>query len=113
MSESTGIVYNNEIDDFSIPSASDGLLMSVANSIQPSKSPMSSMAPIIVLNENHEVTLAVGATGKKRNSYFTFNDCYFKSIYLMLRWHSHCNIISTVFGQFSSPQSNDGLRPCH
>lgn len=64
MSESTGIVYNNEIDDFSIPSASDGLLMSTANSIQPSKSPMSSMSPIIVLNENHEVTLTVGGSGK-------------------------------------------------
>ncbi|KAL7048243.1 hypothetical protein ACKWTF_003283 [Chironomus riparius] len=69
ISESTGIVYNNEIDDFSIPSASDGLLESKANSIQPAKSPMSSMAPIIVLNENHEVTLAVGGSGRKEVSF--------------------------------------------
>lgn len=72
MSESTGIVYNNEMDDFSIPSASDGLLVSVANSVQPAKSPMSSMSPIIVLNENHEVTLAVGGAGKLGNSYHAY-----------------------------------------
>lgn len=64
MSDTTGIVYNNEMDDFSIASASDGLLISKANSIQPMKSPMSSMAPIIVLNDNHEVTLTVGGAGK-------------------------------------------------
>jgi gamma-glutamyltranspeptidase / glutathione hydrolase / leukotriene-C4 hydrolase len=64
MSESTGIVYNNEMDDFSIPTASDGLLISEANAIQPFKSPISSMAPMIFLNEDNEVTMVAGGAGK-------------------------------------------------
>ena len=64
MSESTGIVFNDEMDDFSFTVGSSSSLPSVANSIQPFKSPMSSMSPIIVLNENHDVTLTVGGSGE-------------------------------------------------
>lgn len=64
MSNSTGIVFNNEMDDFSNPAASDGLMESKANAIKPAKSPMSSMAPIILLNEHHEVTMVVGGAGQ-------------------------------------------------
>lgn len=64
MSESTGIIYNNEMNDFSIPSAeSDGLLLAPANFIVPKKSPISSMTPIIVLNEDKEVELIIGGAG--------------------------------------------------
>jgi gamma-glutamyltranspeptidase len=64
MSNSTGIIFNNEMDDFSIPSASDGLLTATANSIKPAKSPMSSMAPLILLNEKHEATMIAGGAGQ-------------------------------------------------
>lgn len=64
MSNSTGILYNNEMNDFSIPVAdSDGLLPSPANFISPGKSPISSMSPIIVLNDQKEVSLVLGGAG--------------------------------------------------
>lgn len=64
MSESTGMLYNNEMNDFSIPvAASDGLLPAPANFIAPGKSPMSSMAPMIMLDANRDVSLVLGGAG--------------------------------------------------
>jgi gamma-glutamyltranspeptidase / glutathione hydrolase / leukotriene-C4 hydrolase len=64
MSESTGIIFNNEMNDFSIPSAvSDGLLPAPGNFIVPGKSPMSSMNPIIVVDKQGEVTMVSGGAG--------------------------------------------------
>lgn len=50
LSPSTGIVLNNEMGDFSIPTdiSSDKLPPAPANFIQPNKRPLSSMTPIIV-----------------------------------------------------------------
>lgn len=63
-SDSTGIIYNDEMDDFSIPSAeSDGLLPAPANYIAPGKSPMSSMSPVIILNKEKEVSIVLGGAG--------------------------------------------------
>ena len=63
--EGAGFFLNNEMDDFSaqpnVPN-SDGLLGSVANSIQPGKRMLSSMTPTIVLKDNKPV-LIVGARG--------------------------------------------------
>lgn len=63
MSESTGIIFNNEMNDFSIPVATGGLLPAPANFIAPGKSPVSSMSPFIVLNDNKEVKMVVGGAG--------------------------------------------------
>lgn len=64
MSDSTGMIYNNEMNDFSIPVAgSDGLLPAPANFISPGKSPISSMSPIIIVNDQKEVTLVLGGAG--------------------------------------------------
>lgn len=64
MSESTGIIYNNEMNDFSIPAAeSDGLLPAPANFILPGKSPISSMSPMIGVNSDKEVSLVLGGAG--------------------------------------------------
>lgn len=50
-SEKTGIVLNNEMDDFSIPSdtSSNDLPPAPANFVRPFKRPVSSMSPTIVL----------------------------------------------------------------
>ncbi|MEA5578082.1 gamma-glutamyltransferase [Anabaena sp. UHCC 0451] len=61
----TGIVLNNEMDDFAAaPGVANafGLIGNEANSIAPRKTPLSSMTPTIV-TENNRLRLAVGAPG--------------------------------------------------
>ncbi len=61
----TGIVLNNQMDDFSIqPGVSNyfGLIGAEANAVAPGKRPLSSMSPTIVLREGKPV-LCVGAAG--------------------------------------------------
>lgn len=64
----TGIILNNEMDDFSIqpgvPNAY-GLIGADANSIQPRKRPLSSMTPTIIL-QGDRPALIVGASGGPR-----------------------------------------------
>ncbi|MCL7030281.1 hypothetical protein MKW94_020924 [Papaver nudicaule] len=64
LSPSTGIVMNNEMDDFSAPTEKDDekLPPTSANFIKPNKRPLSSMNPIIVLKENQLVGV-LGASG--------------------------------------------------
>ncbi|MFM7366807.1 MAG: gamma-glutamyltransferase [Sphaerospermopsis kisseleviana] len=61
----TGIVLNNEMDDFAaapgVPNAF-GLVGNEANSIAPRKTPLSSMTPTIV-TENNRLRLVVGSPG--------------------------------------------------
>lgn len=61
----TGIILNNEMDDFAIapgvPNAF-GLVGGDANAIAPGKTPLSSMTPTIV-TENSQLRLVVGAPG--------------------------------------------------
>ena len=61
----TGIVLNNEMDDFSAqPGRTNffGLVGAEANAVAPRKRPLSSMSPTVVLR-NGEPILAVGAAG--------------------------------------------------
>ncbi|MEG4519486.1 MULTISPECIES: gamma-glutamyltransferase [unclassified Microcoleus] len=62
----TGILLNNEMDDFAaapgVPNLSSGLVGGEANSIVPGKTPLSSMTPVIV-TENGKFRLAAGAPG--------------------------------------------------
>lgn len=61
----TGIVMNNQMDDFSIqPGVANafGLLGAEANAVAPDKRPLSSMSPTIVLKGGRPI-LAVGAAG--------------------------------------------------
>lgn len=62
----TGVVLNNELDDFSIaPGVRNafGLLGSEANLIAPGKRPLSSMSPTIVLDSDGKPALSCGAAG--------------------------------------------------
>lgn len=64
----TGILLNNEMDDFSAkPGASNlfGAIGSEANSVEPLKTPLSSMSPTIVLKEGRP-WMALGGPGGTR-----------------------------------------------
>jgi len=65
MAGDTGILLNNEMDDFSaqpgVPNVY-GLIGMEANAVAPGKRPLSSMTPTIV-TRGHQVVLAVGGSG--------------------------------------------------
>jgi len=63
----TGIVLNNEMDDFAIHPSGNvyGLVGNDANSLQPKKRPLSSMTPTIIL-QGDRPELIVGAAGGPR-----------------------------------------------
>lgn len=64
----TGVIFNNEMDDFSQPGRSNsfGLAPSVYNFPEPGKRPLSSTAPTVILNELGQPGLIVGASGGSR-----------------------------------------------
>jgi gamma-glutamyltranspeptidase/glutathione hydrolase len=69
----TGLILNNEMNDFSIPGTSNafGFVPSPANFIRPGKRPLSSIAPVIVERPNattgaDALYIAVGAAGGSR-----------------------------------------------
>ncbi|KAJ5528733.1 nucleophile aminohydrolase [Penicillium freii] len=99
-----GIILNNEMDDFSIPSSSRrfGYTPSEANFIQPGKRPFSSMSPAIVTHPNGSLFFIAGAGG---GSYITTTTTQ--------------NIISAIDEELSAsevlakPRLHDQLIPNH
>jgi len=68
VAEGTGILLNNEMDDFSSkPGVANayGLIGGDANAVEPGKRPLSSMSPTIVLKDG-EVFLVTGSPGGSR-----------------------------------------------
>uniref|UniRef100_A0A914VT90 Gamma-glutamyltranspeptidase 1 n=1 Tax=Plectus sambesii TaxID=2011161 RepID=A0A914VT90_9BILA len=65
-SESTGVIYNCQMDDFSTPNVTNyyGYPPSPTNYIKPGKKPQSSISPLIVFNEETgAVEMAIGGAG--------------------------------------------------
>ena len=66
ISESTGIILNNEMDDFTakvgVPNQF-GLIQSAKNAISPKKRPLSSMTPTIVADASGQIRIATGSPG--------------------------------------------------
>ncbi|CAI7585894.1 unnamed protein product [Penicillium glandicola] len=64
----TGIIMNNEMNDFSIPGSSNsfGYIPSVANYVRPGKRPLSSITPTIVERPNGKLFLIAGSAGGSR-----------------------------------------------
>jgi gamma-glutamyltranspeptidase / glutathione hydrolase len=68
MAEGTGVLMNNEMDDFTIlPGTPNGfgLVQGEANRIEPGKRPLSSMTPTIVLQDGR-VSMVLGSPGGPR-----------------------------------------------
>jgi len=65
LSTSTGIILNNEMDDFSAPNITNyyNIPPSPNNYIEPKKHPLSSMVPSIFIDGNDDVQLVTGAAG--------------------------------------------------
>jgi gamma-glutamyltranspeptidase/glutathione hydrolase len=66
--EGLGILLNDEMDDFTSKAGEPnmfGLIQGPANAIAPRKRPLSSMTPIIVI-ENHKVRFIIGSPGGPR-----------------------------------------------
>ncbi len=62
----TGVVLNNEMDDFSIQPGTPnafGLVGAENNAIEPGKRPLSSMSPTIILDPDGKPIMTVGAAG--------------------------------------------------
>uniref|UniRef100_A0A182PV45 Gamma-glutamyltransferase n=1 Tax=Anopheles epiroticus TaxID=199890 RepID=A0A182PV45_9DIPT len=68
LSPSTGIILNDQMDDFSTPGKVNtyGLLPSPSNYIVAGKRPLSSMSPTIILDHQGDVRMVVGAAGGSR-----------------------------------------------
>ena len=62
----TGILFNNEMDDFSSPAVANlyAIAPSPKNFIEPKKRPTSSMSPTIILNKNSgQLEMLIGSEG--------------------------------------------------
>jgi gamma-glutamyltranspeptidase/glutathione hydrolase len=65
----TGVILNDEMNDFSVPGTSNafGYVPSPANFVRPGKRPLSSISPVIVEHlDNSSLYFVVGAAGGSR-----------------------------------------------
>ncbi|KAI4250752.1 MAG: hypothetical protein L6R42_008643 [Xanthoria sp. 1 TBL-2021] len=103
MVESTGVIMNNEMNDFSIPNSSNafGYIPSPSNYIRPGKRPLSSISPTIVeFLSNNTLYFAVGAAGGSRIITATIQNL----------WHVLDQGLNTA-AALAQPRLHDQLQP--
>uniref|UniRef100_U5EWG4 Putative gamma-glutamyltransferase n=1 Tax=Corethrella appendiculata TaxID=1370023 RepID=U5EWG4_9DIPT len=103
-SPSTGIILNDEMDDFSTPGIINGFGIppSPANFIRPQKRPMSSMTPSIVINENNDVRLVIGGAGGSKIT---------SAVTLVILQHLYFN--KSLQSAMDEPRFHHQLMPMH
>ncbi|KXH26053.1 gamma-glutamyltranspeptidase [Colletotrichum nymphaeae SA-01] len=64
----TGVIMNDEMNDFSIPGSSNafGFVPSPANYVRPGKRPLSSISPVIVEHPDGKLYFVIGSAGGSR-----------------------------------------------
>ncbi|GJC91003.1 glutathione hydrolase proenzyme [Colletotrichum liriopes] len=64
----TGVIMNDEMNDFSIPGSSNafGFIPSPANYVRPGKRPLSSISPVIVEQPDGKLYFVIGSAGGSR-----------------------------------------------
>ncbi|XP_066927431.1 glutathione hydrolase 1 proenzyme-like [Clytia hemisphaerica] len=62
----TGIIYNNEMNDFTIPQENQTMPAAPWNGVRSGKRPASSMSPLILTDNSGNVKMVVGGVGGKR-----------------------------------------------
>lgn len=119
VSKSTGILLNNQMDDFSSPGKQNvyGLYPSEANFIAPGKRPLSSMSPMIVVGADGQLRVVLGASGGSR-----ITTAVFQTLLRVLaygedgleavhrpRWHTQLaptTVQTEAWGEFCFPETD-------
>ncbi|KAF4460322.1 gamma-glutamyltransferase [Fusarium albosuccineum] len=103
MDPKSGIILNNEMNDFSIPGSTNffGFEPSPNNFIRPGKRPQSSMSPVIVEGPGkNEIALAVGGQGGSR-----IISAVAQVLWYVLDWKKNCS------SALVEPRFHDQLQP--